>query len=72
VSFLENIKDPLKEEFFLPVAVFNWIQSKGAAVELLLSKEQWLGLTNPEDKVDAVAKLMDQIAKGIYPANLWD
>lgn len=71
VTFLENIRDPLKEEFFLPAAVFNWIQTKGAAVELLLSREQWLGLTNPEDKIDAVAKLMDQIARGVYPANLW-
>lgn len=70
-EFLESLQDPLTEEFFLPLAVFNWIQSKGAAVELIPSKEKWLGLTNPEDKVDAVAQLLDLIARGVYPPNLW-
>ena len=43
-----------------------------AALELLLSKEHWLGLTNPEDKVEAAAQLLDQITSGVYPAKLWD
>jgi hypothetical protein len=71
-AFLSDMKDPIKEEFLLPHAVFSWIQSKSAALELLRSKEQWLGLTNPEDKVDAVAQLLDQVAAGFYPAKLWD
>ena len=70
-AFLRTIQDPLKEEFFLPTAVFNWIQTQGAAVELKHSREKWLGLTNPQDKVDAVAQLLDLIARGVYPANLW-
>lgn len=70
-DFLENIQDPINEEFYLPAAVFNWIRKKGAAVELMVSDERWLGLTNPRDKVDAVAQLMDRIARGEYPANLW-
>ncbi|MCB1123349.1 MAG: nucleotidyltransferase, partial [Verrucomicrobiae bacterium] len=70
-EFLANIQDPIKEEFYLPTAVFNWIQKKGAAVELKVSHERWLGLTNPQDKVDAVAQLMDRIARGEYPSNLW-
>lgn len=70
-DFLGAMTAPMTEEFFLPTAVFNWIQSQGAAVELKLSKEKWLGLTNPQDKVDAVAQLLDLIARDVYPANLW-
>ena len=35
-AFLSVMKDPIKEEFLLPHAVFNWIQMKSAALELLL------------------------------------
>ncbi|MDA0346945.1 MAG: NTP transferase domain-containing protein [Verrucomicrobia bacterium] len=70
--FIKELSDPLTEEFYLPAAVFEWIRSEGAAVELSLSSEKWLGLTNPQDKVDAKAQLSDLIAQGIYPTNLWD
>jgi NDP-sugar pyrophosphorylase family protein len=70
-AFLRKMSDPLNEEFFLPVAVFKWIQTESASVELSLSNEKWLGLTNPQDKADAVAQLMDLIDREIYPPNLW-
>jgi choline kinase len=70
-SFLKNMQNPLTDEFFLPAAVFNWIQQKAATVELKSSQEKWLGLTNPADRADAVTQLLDRITKGEYPANLW-
>jgi NDP-sugar pyrophosphorylase family protein len=70
-EFLQNISNPLTEEFYLPTAVFNWISQKGAAVELKISSEKWLGLTNPEDKAEAMHQLRERIAKGEYPENLW-
>ena len=66
------MKDPHKDEFYLPTAVFRWIEERGAAVKLKPSGETWLGLTHPEDKAEAAAKLGDLIARGIYPADLWN
>jgi NDP-sugar pyrophosphorylase family protein len=70
-TFIDVLADPLTEEFYLPSAVFKWIQSEGATVELSLSSEKWLGLTNPQDKEYAVAQLQDLIIQEIYPPNLW-
>ena len=69
--FLASMTDPVKEEFYLPTAVFQWIEERDATVELKQSQETWLGLTHPEDKIDAAAKLDGLIAQGVYPANLW-
>ena len=71
-KFLKEMRDPMTAEFYLPVAVFDWIQSDGAKVTVIPSKERWLGLTNPEDKPDAVAQLLDLINRGVYPVSLWD
>lgn len=71
-AFLLSMKDPHKDEFYLPTAVFRWIEERGAAVKLKPSGETWLGLTHPEDKSEAAAKLGDLIARGIYPPDLWD
>ena len=70
-QFLGSMTDPEKEEFYLPTAVFQWIEERGATIELRQSEERWLGLTHPEDKSEAAAKLGDLIARGIYPAELW-
>ena len=70
-EFLASMTDPEKEEFYLPTAVFQWIEEQGAAVKVRKSGETWLGLTHPEDKSEAAAKLGDLIARGIYPAELW-
>lgn len=69
--FIREMSDPLTEEFYLPAAVFEWIRTEGATVELSRSSEKWLGLTNPQDKIDAKAQISDLIAQGIYPSNLW-
>ena len=70
-QFLTSMRDPQTEEYYLPTGVFQWIEERGAQVALRPSAETWLGLTHPEDKSEAVAKLDNLIARGIYPANLW-
>lgn len=69
--FLSNMTQPLKDEYYLPVGVFNWIQESDATVKVKHSQEHWLGLTNPEDKADAVIRLLKLVEKGLYPPSLW-
>ena len=39
--FLSNMTQPLKDEYYLPVGVFNWIQESDATVKVKHSQEHW-------------------------------
>ena len=56
----------LKGEYFIPSVASDLLHSGKASLEVLVSKDQWYGVTYPEDKqsvIDALAKLRDD---GVY------
>ncbi len=66
VKFLGNIKNPLKDEFYIPFVIDNIIKTTDEKVRVLNTDEKWYGVTYKEDKelvVDAMKKL---IAEGYY------
>ena len=74
VEFLskeENMTN-LKSEFFIPMAVNSLIGSGVATMKVLTCDSQWFGVTYKEDKPEVVAKINALIAKGEYPAKLWE
>ena len=74
VEFLskeENMTN-LKSEFFIPMAVNSLIGSGVATMKVLTCDSQWFGVTYKEDKPEVVAKINTLIAKGEYPAKLWE
>ena len=74
VEFLskeENMTN-LKSEFFIPMAVNSLIGSGVATMKVLTCDSQWFGVTYKEDKPEVVAKINALIAKGKYPAKLWE
>ncbi|MCI9137565.1 MAG: nucleotidyltransferase [Lachnospiraceae bacterium] len=61
--------NPLKSEYYLPIAVDKLLQAGKASVQVLNSRDRWFGVTYKEDKkmvVDAIAKLEKE---GLYPEN---
>lgn len=69
VEFLKNElpKNPLKAEYYLPVAVDNLLKEGKASVRVLNSQDKWFGVTYKEDKqmvVESIARLKEQ---GLYP-----
>lgn len=64
----EELPDnPLKAEYYLPIAVDKLLQEGKASVQVLESLDKWYGVTYKEDKemvVEAIAKLKEQ---GLYP-----
>lgn len=61
-QFLKNMKNPLKDEFYIPYVIDNMIQKDGTAVKVLETSEKWYGITYKDDKqvfVDAMKKLID-------------
>ena len=65
-EFKKNIKDPIKDEFFLPFAVDESIKSGDATVKVFNCKDKWYGMTYRED-IYAVKKAMKKmIEEGYY------
>ncbi len=84
-SFLEELEDrfpgfldkalvenPIKGEYFLPLAVDALIREGKATVKVLTSPDKWYGVTYAADKPMVVAALKAMTGEGKYPANgLW-
>ena len=83
-SFLQEIQDrfpgfldraleenPVKAEFYLPMAVSQLLEEKKAAVRVLESRDKWYGVTYAADKPQVVAALRKMTASGLYPDGLW-
>lgn len=72
-EFLEKamMENPLKSEFYLPLAVDRLLKEGKASVKILRSSDRWYGVTYKEDKEDVVAALQSLKDKGIYPDRLW-
>ena len=70
--FLDNNKDNiLKAEFYIPSVIDSMIKQKKANVKVLVSKEQWYGVTYKEDK-EHVCKSINNLMGSIYPDKLWE
>ena len=67
-ALLEN---PIKGEFFLPLAVSQLIAEKKATVTVLTSPDKWYGVTYAADKPAVVAALRRMTDEGKYPDGLW-
>ena len=72
-SFLEGAikENPLKSEYYLPLAVDQLLKEGKARVKVLKSADKWYGVTYKEDKEDVVASLQSLKDKGFYPDKLW-
>lgn len=64
-------ENPLKGEFFLPLAVDKLLKEEKATVKVLRSHDKWYGVTYHEDKQGVVEALKKMKDNGIYPEKLW-
>ncbi len=70
-AFLEENKDNLKAEYFIPLIVNEFIKENSASVRVLTSEAKWFGVTYKEDK-ELVEKEIRQLKYNkIYPSKLW-
>ncbi len=72
-QFLDKtlIENPLKGEYFLPLAVDALVKEGAATVKVLKSADKWYGVTYKEDKEQVVDALQAFKDKGLYPEKLW-
>ncbi len=70
-TFLKNLKNPLKDEVYLPIVVDEEIKAGRERVKVLHSTDKWYGVTYREDKEMVKNALASLIAEGKYPEKLF-
>ena len=70
-NFIKIKGNDLKSEFYLPFGVDQVIKSEAGKVNLLITNEQWFGLTYIEDKKIVREKINNLVKQGFYPTQLW-
>ena len=68
--FLENLSDPMKDEYLLPI-IADGMLKEGVAFTVLSSHDRWFGVTYKEDKPAVVNSFRKLIAEGIYKEDLY-
>lgn len=65
-DFLKNMKNPLKDEFFIPLVIDKMIKEADEKIRVLDTDEKWYGVTYREDKDAVVAAVKKLFAEGLY------
>ena len=68
--FLENMKDPLKEEYLLPI-IADGMLKEGESFTILPTDDIWFGVTYQEDKPAVMESIRKLIAAGEYSEDLY-
>lgn len=67
VTFLENLKDPMKQEYYLPTAVWEYSKKCGKPLQVVKTGAKWYGVTYKDDKAVVEEYIASLIAEGKYP-----
>ena len=67
-KFLNNLPDPQKSEYLLPVIVDELLK-EDVEVEVLSTDADWFGITYQEDKASVIASFQALYAAGAYDRN---
>ena len=70
-EFLDRSGHEPKSECFIPLTVGQLVDERVATCRVLRTDSSWFGVTYREDKEIVQASIVDLVAKGDYPANLW-
>ena len=65
-------ENPLKSEFYLPMAVDSLLSDGLASVDVYTAPDKWYGVTYAEDKPKVAEGIQSLKDKGVYPEKLWN
>jgi len=71
LEFLEENKEELKAEFYLPTIVNKMLKTKKATVKVLQSDSKWFGVTYNNDKEKVEKEIQKLIEQEVYPTKMW-
>lgn len=64
-KFLEGMKDPMKDEYLLPIIADSQLKA-GTQVTVLPTDDKWFGVTYKEDKPGVMESFRELIWSGMY------
>ncbi|MBR5232391.1 MAG: nucleotidyltransferase [Clostridia bacterium] len=70
-AFLCNLKNPLKDEFLLPIYIDELLQKNQVSVQVLKTPDQWFGVTYKEDREAVMNSIRELVEKGVYEKDLY-
>lgn len=70
-AFLEENKDNLKSEFYIPKVANSLIEEGVAKIRILEGGKTWFGVTYTQDRPQVIAALKRLHEEGVYPSRLW-
>ncbi len=70
LAFLDNIADPMKDEYLLPIIADGMLQN-GVEFSVLPTDDKWFGVTYKEDKPAVVESFRKLIDSGVYKEDLY-
>jgi dTDP-glucose pyrophosphorylase len=70
-AFLQERGQELKSEFYIPTVVDHLIAEGTTRTKVMLTPDQWFGVTYREDKEKVQKKIAALVTQGVYPDNLW-
>ncbi len=70
-AFRENMTDPMKDEYLLPVIVDSMLKADKARVTVIPTADNWFGVTYKEDKQTVVDAFRELYAQGVYAPDLY-
>ncbi|WP_295067327.1 sugar phosphate nucleotidyltransferase [Ruminococcus sp.] len=68
--FLEDLKDPMKDEYLLPIIADKMLR-EGVEYSVLPTTSQWFGVTYKEDKPSVMESLRQLCNAGVYREDLY-
>ena len=71
VEFFENIKDPLKDEYLLPIYIGELLRDNKLSVKVLEVQDSWFGVTYKEDAPVVKASFKELIDNNVYSTDLF-
>lgn len=71
-AFLTDMKDPMKDEFLLPIVIDKLLGEGRVTVQVLPTQDKWFGVTYQEDKALVVQSFRKLIEQGVYREKLYN
>lgn len=65
-EFLDNMQNPLKNEFYIPTVIDNMIHRYNYKIKVLDCTEKWYGVTYKKDRETVAKAMREKIGKGYY------
>ena len=70
-AFLDNLQNPLKDEFLLPIYIDRLLKQQHISVQVLKTPDQWFGVTYKEDRDAVMQSIRALIDDGLYEKDLY-